>query len=133
MTVYILPDTESMVVAYLKAQPDVLALIPATNIATELTAGSTFPFLQITLITTQVPVERYLAGAAIQIDAWGGTRLEARALCQTAHAALIEMIGIQGVLGTVTGVGTITGPRKLIDSINNRARYQSEVRVWTHK
>jgi hypothetical protein len=88
--------------------------------------------MQISLIGGTVPVERHLAAAMIQLDAWGGTRLEARMLSATAHAALIEMIGPQGDLGIVTGVATLIHPRKFTDVNNNRPRYLSEIRVWAH-
>lgn len=128
----ILPDVESVMVAYLKVHTDVIALVDPKNIATELPPKSDFPFLQLTLIGGAVPVERYLAAPTVQVDAWGGTRLEARILCATAHAALIEMVGLQGSLGTVTGVETLIHPRKFTDPTNNRPRYQAEVRIWLH-
>lgn len=132
MTIYVLPDVESVVVAYLKAHPDVIALVDPKNIGAELPPKSDFPYLQVTLGGGTVPVERFLAAPAVTIDAWGGTRLEARTLCATAHAALIELVGVQGSLGVVTGAATLLHPRKRTDRENNRPVYTAEVLIWLH-
>jgi hypothetical protein len=128
---YVLPDVESIVVAYLKGHDDIAALIPPEQIAAELPPRATFPFLQVSLDGGYIATERHLVGARVGVEAWGGTRIQARYLCATAHAALIDMNGtFTG--GVVTGVVTLLAPRKFVDQVNNRPRYQSEVRVYAH-
>jgi hypothetical protein len=131
--IYVLPDTESICVYYLKHHDDVLALIPATAIAAELPPRNSTLFLQVVLDGGVVPVERRLVAARVRIESWGGTREDARDLCATAHAALVEMAGVQlPDNDVVTAVLTLTAPRKFEDIENDRPRYQAEVRVYSH-
>lgn len=126
----LLPDVESIVIQYLKQQEDVLELLTdSARISSELKQKAEFPCLTAAQGPGIVRVERFLVGHRIQVDAWGGTREEARLLARTAHAALLELRGTQD-LGIVTGVETILAPRKFPDPVNNRPRYLFEVRVW---
>lgn len=129
--IYVLPDTETLCIEHLKADNALHDLIPARSIAGELPQKATWPFLTVQLTGGNVPVERRLVGATVQVDAWGGTRAEARKLCATAHASLIEMGGIQPSGAVVTGVQTLIAPRKFPEP--NRPRYQFEVRLWAHE
>jgi hypothetical protein len=128
VSIYLLPDCETIAVAYLKAHPDVIALIDPMSIASELPAKPQWPYLRAWLTGGNVPAERHLIGSTLQVDAFGGSREEARVLGATAHAALIEMVGEQPSGGFVTGVATVLALGKVRDKY--RPRYTFEVRIW---
>lgn len=133
MSLQLLPDIESIVVGYLKDQEDVLELIEPEAIAAELPPKQTGLFLQVALDGGLVPIEDWLVAARVRVEAWGGKRKETRDLAATAHAALIALSGQTMTEGFVTAVTTLLAPRKFADPVNNRPRYQLEVRVFAHR
>lgn len=127
----VLPDVESIVVAYLKAESAVNAIVSG-RVSGDLPVKPTFPALTVLLIDDIPPIEWWLSGAAIQVDSFAEKREDARTLARTAFAAMIAMRGVQGSLGVVTGVASLLGVRRMPEPVDNRARYMFEVRVFAH-
>lgn len=130
-----LPDIESLVVAELKGSSAVLALLDddATKIASELPPKNASLFLQVALDGGFIRIEGWLVTSRIRIEAWGPPRGEARALCIRAHAFLAALRGTStDGRGVVTGVTTTVAPRKFVDPVNNRPRYQAELFITAH-
>ncbi len=128
-------DIESLVIAELKGSAHVLALLgdDSTRIASQLPPKQEGLFLQVLLDGGFIRIEGWLASARIRLEAWGPPRGDARALCIGAHALLASLRGEStDGLGIVTGVSTLTMPRKFIDPVNNRPRYQCELLVTAH-
>lgn len=129
------PDFESLVVNELKNSSHVLALLDgdATKIASELPPKNDSLFLQVGLDGGFVRVQHWVFTARIRLEAWGPPRAEARALCIGAHAVLSSLRGTSSDgRGIVTGVTTLILPRKFVDPVNNRPRYQCELFVSAH-
>lgn len=129
------PDFETMVVNELKGSAHVLALLggDATKIASELPPKNDSLFLQVVLDGGFERVSGWVFAARIRIEAWGGERRDARALCRGAHGFISALRGTTSDgRGIVTGVTTLILPRKFVDPVNNRPRYQAELYVSAH-
>lgn len=132
-----IPDFESMLVNELKASSYVLALIggddPENRIASEVPPKQTGLFLQVGLDGGFERVAGWVFAARIRLEAWGPPRGDARNLCRGAHAFVSALRGTTADgRGVVTGVTTIIAPRKFVDPVNNRPRYQCELFVSAH-
>jgi uncharacterized protein DUF3168 len=129
--VIVLPDVESIVVAYLKANPQVDAVVDG-RVYGELPPRVDFPAIAILLVSDDVPIDWWLSGAWIQVDCFGTTREQARTLARITHAELIGMSGKQPDGSVVSSVSTISGVRHIGEPVDNRARYQVSVRINVH-
>lgn len=87
MTVTLLPDATALLVAYLKADSQVNALVSG-RVATKLPATPQFPSIRITRIGG-VPNKVWGDHADFQIDCWGRTELEAWQVARTAYPVLL--------------------------------------------
>lgn len=99
-------DAERLLSAYLRNQASVTALV-SDRVYTDLPSRATFPLVRLTLIGGQ-PVYSYplfLDEAAIQIDCYGGPKVQARLLVDTVRQLLAspEFVGVHD-LGVVTSV-----------------------------
>lgn len=132
MTVRLLPNVESLVVAVLKADDDLDALV-GERIGTELYAGSAAA-VQVHLITGDEIVRDHLDGAHVQIDGWGGSKLDAINVIRTARAVLLAYSGVVSGIGVMSGAETITTPQWLPDEAFTppRPRYVCDMRVYAH-
>ena len=129
------PDFESMVVNELKGSGYVLSFLggDSTKIASELPPKNEDLFLQVGLDGGFERIAGWLFAARIRIEAWGGHRRDARDLCIAAHAFLSALRGTSSDgRGIVTGVTTLILPRKFVDPVNNRPRYQAELYITAH-
>jgi hypothetical protein len=126
----LLPDVESMVVAFLKTNAAVDA-IAGGRVYGELPPQPTFPAISILLVSDNVPIEWRLTGTWVQVDCFGSTRLEARTLARTAHSELVAWTGpVDG--GVISDVSTLVGVRHIGEPVDNRPRYQFSVRIHAH-
>jgi len=135
MSVQLLPDVEAIVVAYLAAHADVMALCD-DRVYTEVPEGPTYPFITVFRVGGQPrPQPRWIDQAHLQIDAWGDdeaySREDTRDLCETAVAALHELNGVTD-LGVITAVEDVLGPRSLPDPETSFPRFEAEVLVTAH-
>lgn len=128
--VVLLPDVESMVVEFLKANAAVDA-IASGRVYGELPPQVTFPAVAVLLVSDDVPIEWRLTGTWVQVDCFGTTRLEARTLARVAHSQLVAWTGVVSG-GVISSVSTIIGVRHIGEPIDNRPRYQFAVRVHAH-
>jgi hypothetical protein len=129
--VHVLPDVESIVVAALKADATVAALVGG-RISGELQAKSARPAITIAITGGSDPIDWWLTGPAVQVDVWGEKRQETREIALAANAALIAMGGNVQNLGVVTDVRTLITVRPMPDQNDARPRYSFEVRVVAH-
>jgi hypothetical protein len=128
--VVVLPDVESMVVAFLKTNAAVDAIVDG-RVYGELPPQVVFPAIAILLVSDNVPIEWRLTGTWVQVDCFGTTREEARTLARIAHA---EMVAWSGAVagGVVSDVSTIIGVRHIGEPVDNRPRYQFATRIHAH-
>jgi hypothetical protein len=135
VSVQLLPDIEAIAVTYLEADTDVAALCDG-RVYTEIPEGPTYPFLTVLRIAGRPrPRPRWLDQAQLQVAAWGNdagfSREDTRDLCETAVAALHELVGTTA-LGVVTGVEDVLGPRSLPDPETSWPRFVAEVLITAH-
>lgn len=132
MPARLLPNIESLVVAVLRANADIVALV-GDRVGTELYAGAAAA-IQVHLITSDEIVARHLDGTRVQVDGWGGSKLDAWTVAATARAVLVEYDGVVGSIGVMTGARTLAGPQWLPDSTFEppRARYVTDLEVYAH-
>jgi hypothetical protein len=135
MTGATMVDVERLMSAWLRARPEVTAIVD-DRVVTDTPNRAVFPFLRLTLIGGAPVWDRplWLDQAVIQIDAFGGPKVQARALMDVTRAALVE-----DFLGLHAGVGVITSVRfgdlsYLPDDTWEppKPRYASTVAVFTH-
>ena len=112
MPVRLLPSTEVLVVAHLKAHADVAALVGA-RIGTELYSGAASA-IWVSLVTGGEQVRNHLVSAVVDVRSYGGSKDDADVLARTVHAAMHEAPGAHAT-GVVTGVETLTLPSWLPD------------------
>lgn len=99
-------DAERLLSAYLRGQASVTALV-GDRVYTDLPSRATFPLVRLTLTGGQ-PVYSYplfLDEAAIQIDCYGGPKVQARLLADTVRSLMAssDFTGVHD-LGVVTSV-----------------------------
>lgn len=127
-------DAERLLVAWLKAQPEVAALV-AGRVATELPPSPTWPFLRLERLGgLPLPLGQaiHVDRARVQLEAWGTTKAQAHTLAATVQAVLHERLPGRHELGTVTAVRPDLGLVWSPDPENGRARYVLAVLVFTH-
>jgi uncharacterized protein DUF3168 len=127
-------DVERLLSEWLRARPDMTALVD-DRVVTELPNRATFPLLRLTLIGGTAVTSRplYLDESYIQLDAYGGPKVMARQIMDTARDAIdLELVGAHA-LGVITGV-TFAGLRYLPDDGYDppKPRYVGTVFVYSH-
>lgn len=132
MTLRVVPSVESMVVAVLRADTD-LDDIVGTRIGTELYAGVAAA-VQVHLVSGEERVRHHLDAARVQIDGWGGSKLDAWNAVSRARAVLLGFQGVVTGLGVMSGARTLTTPQWLPDDTFEppRARYTCDLEVYVH-
>lgn len=113
------PDTEQLVSAFLRDDPDVAALL-GDHVYTVLPVHETLkvPFARITLIggpRTPIMRPRWLVSNRLQIDVWAQPKKAARTMAETMAAALAARLVGAHTLGAVTAVD-LDQPSYLPDS-----------------
>lgn len=130
------PDTEAIVVAYLKGVTAVNTHF-AGRISTELDPtvdAVPLPSLIISIVSTVDAAHRRLGGYLTQLEAYGSTKEEAFDGAALAAAAMLDEEVFAGTtfagLGVVTGVENVNGPRPADDPETGDYRYLHDVRVY---
>lgn len=99
MVVTLLPNVEAMVSTFLQAQPEMTALVGARTY-TAIPGEPVYPLVRVTQFddvkVTQRPL--WVARFSVQIEGFGGSKIEAWRACATAQAVLAERF-----LGAQTG------------------------------
>lgn len=104
-------DLEAVVIAALRADGSVTALLGGDRIYTALPSAPEFPCIRVTQVAGGEDSLPWQATAprrealTLQLDVWGGTRAQARAVADRARSALSE-----GLPGSVAG-GAVAGVR----------------------
>lgn len=131
MAVRLLPSTEVLVVAHLKASADVTALV-GTRVGTELYAG-TDPAVWLSLVTGEERVRRHLAVQVVDVRSYGGTKAQADVLARTVHDVMHQMAGTHAQ-GVVSGVRCLVLPFWSPDDgfTPARARYIGTYEIVAH-
>lgn len=136
MTVSLLPDVEALVCTYLRAQPEVSALV-AARVGTEVPEGPTFPLVRVRRIAGApvLNVPLYLDAPVLQIEGYASNKATARALTETVRAVMAErMIGNRtggGVVSKVTFGSMSWLPDE--DFTPPQPRYIADVTVYVHQ
>lgn len=128
------PDVELVTVTFLKAQAAISSLV-GTRVYTVVPNSPTWPLLRVVRIGGG-PLSSYplhLDQALLQIDAYGGSKYEARTLVETVKAELaeIQLASHSGAVVTGANFGTT---RYLPDSTFDpaRPRYVADVEISIH-
>lgn len=131
MAVRLLPDAELLAIEYLRAHPDVDALVDG-RVYGELPHEPTFPVLTLFRLPGRVIVPRHFVAARLQIDAWAETKGAARTVAETARAALYGASEATHTEGVVTGLEEILDIRWEPDPENGLPRYLFEIELYVH-
>ena len=128
----LIPDTEALVSAYLRAAPELAALVGERVYTAVPAKVGAAPFLLVQRIGGTPLFSRPLVldEAELQLDAWGGTKRDALTLMETARQLLVLMPG-QHALGVVSAVG-FGALRWQPDGTYEppRPRYVADMSVW---
>lgn len=128
-------DVERLMSAWLRARPEIAAIV-ADRVVTETPNRVVFPFMRVSQIGGAPIWSRplWLDRSYIQIDAFGGPKVQARALIDATRAALSD-----DFLGAHPGVGVVTAVEfgdmnYLPDDLWEppKPRYAATVAVFTH-
>ena len=130
------PDVELVVRTYLvRTASRVRALVGNDRVYTVVPKDATFPMLRVVRFgggpVRQVP--HHLIAAALQLDAYGGSKADARRLIDTALAELADMAEHTHDGAVVTGVN-IGSARYLPEPVFTppKPRYTADVTVIIH-
>lgn len=136
MTVRLLADVEALVIAFLRAEPEVTALV-GTRIATR--SNATRPCIRVQRIGDNEIVSGYFVSSRVQVEAWGERDAEpaTQRIAATAHAALLGIGGTGGMRGVyddgvVTEVQEALGILSSPDPVTSLSRYLFDCRVFHH-
>jgi len=127
-------DVERLTSTFLRARPEMTALVE-DRVYTEIPNRATFPLFRLTLIGGNSVTSRplYLDQSTLQLDAYGGPKVMARQIMDTARSALdLDLVGAHPE-GVVTGV-EFAGLRYLPDDGYDppQPRYTATVFVYSH-
>lgn len=123
-------DVEALVTGWLRAHPDIAALVGA-RVVTELPAQPTWPTLRILRVGGIADYPGWLDPASIQVEAWAATKESANDLARAALAALSDLPGTHAE-GVVTHVTQNLGLTWAPDEATDQPRYLFGVAVYTH-
>jgi hypothetical protein len=107
-----MPDVVKLVVSFLRAQPEVTALLPdPNNIKGQLPTSPSFPIVRVNRVasTSVLSHPNELDQVTVQLDVWGGNDRAAERIAATAKAALAErVIGYEAGEGHVANISNIS-------------------------
>ena len=129
--VRLLPDSEILAVAHLKASADIIALV-GTRVGTELYAG-TEPAIWLSLVTGDERFRNHLAAPMLDVRSYGGNKGQASTLSRTVHAVMHAMPGVHAQ-GVVTSMRCLTLPAWNPDDgfTPPRARFLASYEITLH-
>jgi hypothetical protein len=119
-TFAVLPDLDAVLISFLDTHADLIPL-HGGRVGTKLAAGG-LTSLRIANIGGSMPWP-WLCRAEFQIEAWGGTDIQASQLARTVCAVIYEMRNLSNV---VTAHPTLL-PFAAFDPVTNRPRYIAQV------
>lgn len=99
-------DVERLLSAWLRARPEIAAIV-GDRVVTTVPNRAVFPFLKITQLAGEPVFSQplYLDEAYLQLDAYGGPKVQARELIDLVrHAMSEEFLGLHDGVGVVTSV-----------------------------
>lgn len=101
----LLPDVEKLTSRHLRSRPSITTLV-SDRVYTAIPENPTFPLLLVRRVSGSPVTNRplYVDAAVIQLDAYGGTKAQARDLIETARQEVATMEGshAEGVVSGVT-------------------------------
>lgn len=109
---YPTPNTEALVSAFLRDQPELVDVID-DRVYTKIPKGATYPLVRVTLLLdTPSGSPLWLTAAEIQVEAFGGSNSEAYRIATIARAAIDQRL-----TGGVHAEGVVTGtsPGPMLD------------------
>lgn len=130
MALRLLVDAELLAVRYLRAVPEVAAVVSA-RVYTEIPPEPTYPLVRLTRIGGIPAIRRHLDVARLQVDVWANSKFAARGLAATVQAALHDMVGAH-TEGVVTRVEDDLGLTWAPDPETDVARYTAGYAVFLH-
>jgi hypothetical protein len=117
----VFPDPIGAVRTFLLSVPAVTAI--TDRVATKIPEVYTFPLVRLTIIGSNVAVERRLERVHMQFDCYGTTDPEAALLARTVRAALVESGGYttaSAVLCGADGTAVLPLPDESFTPVANR-------------
>ncbi len=131
----LMPDIVKMMVAFLRAQSEVVAAAGGvTSIRGALGKDTPFPAVSVTRISDEVMVVRpyYVEAVRVQFDCWGGNNRQAERLAQAVRSSIMER-GLNH--GNSEGFITNVVPRGMSDTPDDtfdpdKERYIVEMEIW---
>ena len=109
---WIPPNMEALVSAFLRAQPEMTDLV-AARIYTAIPKDATYPLVRVVqLLDTPAGAPLYSVAFEMQVEAFGGTKAQAWQIASTARALIDARL-----LGDYPGFGVVNGstPGALLD------------------
>jgi hypothetical protein len=129
------PDDELALLQYLRSVPEIVTLVPAAQITTELPNLPVYPHVLVQRIGGQAIVRQAIDEPVLQVDVLGGTKRQCKVLAQTIESAIL------GIANDVVGEGVLSsgweevGPQWLPDTVTvpPTPRYVARYHLITHK
>ena len=105
MSVTLLPDIEALVSQFLRDQDEIVALVD-DRVYTAIPNDPTWPLLRLQRVAGAPVLSRplHVDAPVVQLDAYGGSKSQARTLIETARAVIAARLEGVHALGVVAGV-----------------------------
>jgi hypothetical protein len=131
----VLPDAELALIQYLRGVPEVVLLIPAARVTTQLPPSPVYPVVLISRAGGTPPVWQALDEPALQVDVLGVDKASCSLLMRTVSAAILAIANDIVTEAVLSSALMETGPAWLPDTITVPPipRYVARFRVFMHK
>lgn len=131
----VMPDDELAILQYLRAIPEVTALIPGARITTEMPPSPVYPLALVHRAGGQALVPQAVDEPAIQVDVVGGTKAECKKAAQTIGAAILAIANDIVPEAVLSSGSEELGPQWFPDTIPNPPlpRYTARYSVVLHQ
>lgn len=132
--IVVLPDDELALLQYLKARPEVTALLPANRMSTEMPAKPTYPLLLVTRAGGPAHDRASIDEPALQVDVLGGDKRTCKRITQTVRGAILAIANDTVAEGVLVSAAEEVGPAWFPDTIPTPPipRYTARYRVLLH-
>ncbi|NNC10695.1 DUF3168 domain-containing protein [Planctomonas sp. JC2975] len=130
-----IPDDELALLQYLKARPEVLALIPATQLSSDMPASPVYPIVLVNRAGGTAHDRAYIDEPALQVDVMASTKRAAKQLTNVVRSAILAIANDVVAEGTLVSAAEEVGPGWLPDTISVPPvpRYTARYQVLLHK
>lgn len=130
-----LPDDELALLQYLKSRPEVTALVPATQMMTELPSNPTYPVVLVARAGGTAFDRASIDDAAIQVDVLAVDKRTCKKVTLMVRAAVLAIANDVVAEGVLASAAEEIGPTWLPDTIPVPpiARYTTRYAVVLHK